>query len=63
MAAAGQSQEVQGQLQSHGLCGVKNRHYDRHDDAYEKLNVLEALQKLLTGKPAKVTQIRQRNEG
>ncbi|WP_082064777.1 integrase family protein [Xanthomonas sp. MUS 060] len=56
LAAAGQSQEVRGQLQSHGLGGVQNRHYDRHDYAAEKLAALKALHKLLTGKPTKVAQ-------
>jgi len=53
LAAAGQSQEIRGQLQSHGLGGVQNRHYDRHDYAAEKRTAVEALHKLLTGKPAK----------
>jgi integrase len=55
LAAAGQSQDVRAQLQSHGLGGVQNRHYDRHDYADEKLAALKALHKLLTGKPAKVS--------
>jgi len=63
LAAAGQSQEIRGQLQSHGLGGVQNRHYDRHDYAGEKLAALEALHKLLTGEPAKVTQLRKRKSG
>nr|WP_308006633.1 tyrosine-type recombinase/integrase [Xanthomonas albilineans] len=63
LAAAGMSQEVRGQLQSHGLGGVQNRHYDRHDYASEKLAALDALHNLLTGKPAKVTQMRRRKAG
>lgn len=63
LAAAGQSEEVRGQLQSHGLGGVQNRHYNQHEYADEKVAALEALYKLLTGKPAKVTQIRKRKAG
>ena len=49
LAAAGQSDEVRGQLQSHGLGGVQNRHYNQHAYAAEKLAALHALHKLLTG--------------
>lgn len=63
LAAAGQSQEVRGQLQSHGLGGVQNRHYDRHDYAAEKLAALQALYNLLTGKAATVTPIKRGRAG
>ncbi|WP_233492655.1 tyrosine-type recombinase/integrase [Xanthomonas oryzae] len=63
LAAAGQSQEIRGQLQSHGLGGVQSRHYDRHDYADEKLAALETLHQLLTGTPAGVAPLRRRKSG
>lgn len=58
LAAAGQSDETRGQLQSHGLGGVQNRHYNMHRYDAEKLAALEALYALLTAEPATVTSIR-----
>jgi len=43
MAGAGISMEVRAQLQSHGLGGVQNRHYDRHRYMAEKVNALRGL--------------------
>jgi len=40
-AARGVSQEVRAQIQSHGLGGVQNRHYDRHKYMEEKRDVLQ----------------------
>ena len=39
-AAMGISSEVRAQIQSHGLGGVQNRHYDRHSYMAEKREVL-----------------------
>ena len=36
LAGLGVSSDIRAQLQSHGLGGVQNRHYDRHDYAPEK---------------------------
>jgi integrase len=47
LAAAGIPMEVRAQLQSHGLGGVQNRHYDKHRYMAEKLNALKILQGLL----------------
>lgn len=58
LAAIGQSDEARGQLQSHGLGGVQNRHYNRHRYDAEKRAALEALFTLLTAAPATVTPIR-----
>lgn len=48
LAARGISMEVRAQLQSHGLGGVQNRHYDRHGYMDEKRNALSVLEGLLT---------------
>jgi integrase len=41
LARLGVSRDVRAQLQSHGLGGVQQRHYDRHDYMAEKRAVLE----------------------
>jgi integrase len=41
LARLGVSRDVRAQLQSHGLGGVQQRHYDRHDYAAEKRGALE----------------------
>lgn len=58
LAALGLSDETRGQLQSHGLGGVQNRHYNRHRYDLEKAGALQALYRLLTTPPATVTPIR-----
>ena len=64
LAGIGVSSDVRAQLQSHGLGGVQLRHYNRHDYALEKRQALEQwtrhLERLKSGKPAKVVQIRQK---
>lgn len=40
LAALGVSSDVRAQLQSHGLGGVQQRHYDRHTYAAEKMQAL-----------------------
>jgi integrase len=56
LARLGVSRDVRGQVQSHGLGGVQNRHYDRHEYWDEKratLALLEAhLTQLRSGKSA-----------
>jgi uncharacterized protein (DUF2267 family) len=54
LADAGISRDVRARLQSHGLGGVQERHYDRHDYLSETRGALEALHRLLTGTDAKV---------
>ena len=58
LAAAGVHKQIRGQLQSHGLSGVQDRHYDRHEYLPEKRAALETLHRLLTGKSAAVTSIK-----
>jgi integrase len=41
LASLAVSSDVRAQLQSHGLGGVQNRHYDRHDYMAEKKRALE----------------------
>jgi integrase len=60
LAADGISQEVRGQLQSHGLGNVQSRHYDRHRYLGEKRAALESLFRLLTGESATVTPIKRK---
>lgn len=58
LAAVGIPENVRGQLQSHGLSGVQNRHYDRYQYLDEKRAALETLYGLLTRTKAKVVSIR-----
>lgn len=60
LAAAGVTREDRSQLQSHGLGGVQNRHYDKHEYLSEKRAALETLYSVLVGTPAKVTSIRKK---
>ena len=57
LAAGGQNDEARGQLQSHGLGGVQNRHYNHHDYDAEKRAALDKLYELLTAPAATVTPI------
>ncbi|MEP7247854.1 MAG: integrase [Gammaproteobacteria bacterium] len=41
LAGLGVSRDLRGQLQSHGLGGVQQRHYDRHEYMLEKRGTLE----------------------
>ena len=47
LASLGISREVRAQLQSHGLGGVQDRHYDDHDYLAEKRAALQSLVDLL----------------
>jgi integrase len=46
-ARMGVSSDIRAQVQSHGLGGVQNRHYDRHDYMNEKRETLEAWERRL----------------
>jgi len=50
LAAARVSEETRGRLQSHGISGVQNKHYNGHEYMTEKREALEMLFKLLQGK-------------
>ncbi len=50
LAALGLSDETRAHLQSHGLGGVQNRHYNRHRYDAEKRAALEALHTLVAGR-------------
>jgi len=62
LASLGVSSDVRAQLQSHGLGGIQQRHYDRHDYMLEKRRTLELwarhLQRLKAGKSADVVPMR-----
>jgi hypothetical protein len=47
LAAARISKDVRGRLQSHGITGVQDRHYDGHEYMDEKRHALEVLFVLL----------------
>lgn len=57
LAALGVSTEVRAHLQSHGLSGVQQKHYNVHDYADEKRAALERLHRLVTG--AKQSNVRE----
>ncbi|MHB8914722.1 MAG: tyrosine-type recombinase/integrase [Thiobacillus sp.] len=48
LARYGISKEIRAQLQSHGLGGIQDRHYDRHDYLIEKRKAIELVERLLT---------------
>ena len=52
LASLGIGREIRAQLQSHGLGGVQDRHYDDHDYMPEKRAALQALLDLLNTVPA-----------
>jgi len=60
LAADGVSMEIRAQLQSHGLGGIQNRHYDKHTYLDEKRAALDSLHRLVTGAPATVTPIQRK---
>lgn len=62
LQAAGVSQEVRAHLQSHGLGGIQNKHYAKHDFTAEKRAALETLRALCEPVPDNVTPIRQKAE-
>ena len=53
LASLGIGREARAQLQSHGLGGVQDRHYDDHDYMPEKRAALQALLDLLNTEPAR----------
>jgi len=62
MAALGVGKDVRAQLQSHGLGGVQDRHYDRHDYMSEKRAALALWAKRLSGGPSpKVVPLKRRS--
>ena len=61
LAKVGVALHIRGQLQSHGLGGVQERHYDAHDYLPEKRLALQSLHDLLEQKSSsKVTPIKGR---
>jgi hypothetical protein len=50
LAATGVSQDIRGRLQSHGISGVQDRHYNAHDYLAEKRQALDLLYELLDGR-------------
>ena len=62
MAALGVSSDVRAQIQSHGLGGIQQRHYDKHDYLPEKRAAIELWALRLQGKAATVTPIKSRRK-
>ncbi|MGH8126491.1 MAG: hypothetical protein ACREPK_11670 [Rhodanobacteraceae bacterium] len=60
LADAGVSRDVRAHLQSHGLGGVQERHYDRHDYLPQTRTALDTLHRLLTGTGAKIVSIKRK---
>ena len=62
LASLGVSSDVRAQIQSHGLGGVQNRHYNMHDYMAEKRRALELwarhLERLKSGETGTVTPMR-----
>src|SRR5690625_927464 len=59
LSSAGVSKEIRGRLQSHGMLGVQDQHYDGHDYLPEKKKALTTLYRTLEKKQASVTPIRE----
>ena len=57
LSARGVSKEIRGRLQSHGIAGVQDAHYDGHDYMPEKQAALETLQAALEDAAGKVLQM------
>ncbi len=62
MAGLGVSRDVRAQLQSHGLSGVQQRHYDKHEYMAEKRAALEKwarhLDRIINGTAVTITVLR-----
>lgn len=61
LAALGVPKDIRGRLQSHGVGGVQDKHYDAHDYDKEKRDALRKLRQLCEGtKGGKVVPLRRR---
>jgi hypothetical protein len=60
LGQAGVFKEIRAQLQSHGINGVQDRHYDMGDYLEYKREALEKLRALCNPKPDNVTQLRRK---
>jgi hypothetical protein len=58
LAAARISSDHRGRLQSHGIAGVRNRHYDGHHCVDEKRHALDVLLNQLESSPATSDNVR-----
>ena len=63
LQAAGVASEIRAHLQSHGLGGIQNKHYAKHDFAAEKRQALELLRALCLPPAENVTRIRRKRAG
>ena len=58
LSAAGISKDHRGQLQSHGIGGVQDAHYDQHNYLPEKTAALQTLQRIIAGVTGNVVELR-----
>jgi hypothetical protein len=65
LAGLGFSDKVRGRLQSHGIGGVQDAHYNDHDYYVEKHEALEALHQALTSPtvPKRIRRVRTDSSG
>ena len=54
LASKNVSKDIRGRLQSHGISGVQDTHYDAHDYIEQKTHALNILQQVVTATPATV---------
>ncbi len=58
MAALGINSDTRAQIQSHGMGGIQQRHYDRHDYMEEKRSALMHWARRLAGQTARVMRVK-----
>lgn len=58
LAGKGVSKDVRAQLQSHGIGGVQDKHYDKHLYLEEKLAAMEKIHRLLSDEAAAIIPLR-----
>ncbi len=58
LSAAGISKDHRGQLQSHGIGGVQDAHYDQHHYRPEKMAALQLLHRIIAGAGGNVVELR-----
>lgn len=58
LSAAGISKDHRGQLQSHGISGVQDAHYDQHHYRPEKTAALTLLHRIIAGAAGNVVELR-----
>ena len=60
LSSRGISQEIRGRLQSHGVSGIQNKHYNAHDYLKEKAHALKVLEDAVTQQGKTVIKLSER---